>query len=184
MGIRREWIDELHRDNLCMYFILPLVRLSPDNFVKPNIVNAYLTTDGKKIIMQVISKQLLSIVVGPMHPNYVGEYTAENTHLFVYSIEEKWAEDVKMFMQGKFSKFSNEALEEIYLRSGLEYQKIVDGGKVVTDARLLALTRHPALQKAWEDYLGMPLHEDAELLSTPCDAEYLDWNEFFEPKGK
>lgn len=176
----RAWVDDLHRENLCLYFILPLVKLSPEQFVKSNIINAYLTLDGTRICVRVVSEELLSAVVRNMHPNFEGLYyfyedEIHNSFLFVYWIPKKWEFDVMMFRTGLYSLMSSEAKELIKEYSSLPWKAYSPKrGKVLTDTRLLGLYRHAALRLMWERYLDVKIDPGSELLSKPEDDEFID----------
>lgn len=173
-------INELRKENLCTYFILPLIKLNKQNFVTSNFVNCYLSIDGKCVVVSVVDKALLSRSVFN-HAAYTGTFIGQEYGLFlVYQLPSLWRSDVEKFMQGEFSKFSKAAKEFIVRYSGLS-NKVKEHGtdRIFTDGRLLALDKHPVLKGMWERELSDGHRsnvelEEMELLSIPGTESYLD----------
>lgn len=166
-------IEELKTENLCTYFVLPLLKLSKVSFVKSNFIDCYITRDGRIIVVAVYMLSLLSRKV------YAEEYaltvTDKGINYILYETPQRWKRDIGLFMKGKFSKMSMIAKEYIRTYSGLEYQKPVGRKRRLTDGRLLALERDTALKEMWERMYNVELGEDDELLSIPGDKSYIDW---------
>lgn len=168
-------IEQLKTENLCTYFVLPLLKLSKVSFVKSNFIDCYITRNGRIIAVGVYMLSLLSRKV------YTDEYavtvTDETTGInyILYETPSEWRRDIALFMKGKFSGMSNRAKDRIRTYSGLEYETPQGRKKKVTDGRLLALNRDPMLREMWENKYDVRLGEDDELLSIPGDKSYIDW---------
>ena len=122
------------------------------------------------------------------HHQYRKTIKYEKSYFIVYSIPQKWSNDVTLFMEGKFSKMSQAAKDAIMRFSGLGYKER-KGDEVLTDGRLLALDKHPVLKKMWENELSshtpyingkgthrsvVELDEETELLSIPGKESYIE----------
>jgi hypothetical protein len=165
-------IEELHKDNLCTYFVLPLLRLNRFNFTGSNFISSYLTKDGARIAIQVYDVNLIMHSVYT-HPGYERTFTRDGYHYLVFRIAAKWRRDVESFIHGKFSLMSEGAKTTIYRYSGLNYQS-QKGGKIVTDGRLLALERHACLRDNLIREYEIELGPDDELLSVPTDRSFIE----------
>lgn len=165
-------IEELHKDNLCTYFVLPLLRLNKFNFTGSNFISSYLTRDGQRIAVQVYDTSLILRSVY-MHPGYERSFIKDGYHYLVFRIAEKWSKDVESFIKGKFSLMSEGAKDVIYQYSGLNYQSLM-GKKVVTDGRLLALERHACLRDTLIREYEIDLGPNDELLAVPEDRSFIE----------
>jgi hypothetical protein len=177
----------LGKDNLCTYFVLPLVKLNKFRFTsESNFINCYVSVDRSKVLVNVYDIRLLLHQLH-LHPNFEGVYTAGDSTtpiwLIAYNIPTMFADDIKLFQEGKFSKMSIEAKKSIVTYSGLPYNELVDDGEdgptEVIDVRLLALEKSDYLRRLWESYLNMAIDKDNELLSIPKDNTYIetkDWD--------
>lgn len=166
-------IQELKRDNLCTYFVLPLLRLNKFSFTGSNFINSYLTKDHHNIVVQVYD---LSLLRGPVfiHPGYKKYVIKDGYFYLVFEIPKMRKIDIQLFIKGKYSAISDASKEVIYSWSGLPYKQANGEGKVITDCRLLALSRHKALREAWESQYGFELDSSNELLDIPNDRSFID----------
>lgn len=166
-------IQELKRDNLCTYFVLPLLRLNKFSFVSSNFINSFLTKDHKHIVVQVYDVVLIRQMIF-LHPGYKGQQLIDGYFYLIFSIQKKRQEDVEQFVAGHFSKLSKSAKEMICQWSGLAYKQPDGPNRTVTDMRLLALSRHDSLKKMWEEECEIELNEDDELLDIPDQRSFID----------
>lgn len=175
-------IDELKRENLCTYFVLPLLKLNKGSFTASGFINCYLTSDLKRLAVKISDVILLPRKV-TMHPEYSVTYRDDNgCYLVMFRLRSKWQKDVLLFSKGKYSRMSTTAKEAIIRFSGLPYHRLEDG-KVVTDGRLLALEKHKVLRGMWEREMftqtGKRLDDPDqflpdELLSIPGEESYIN----------
>jgi hypothetical protein len=172
-----ELIKEIHRDNLCTYFVLPLIKLNKESFIsKDNFIDSYLTRDGLNILVKVVDTAFFHHRM-VMHPQYQATWEAELTkHRYVqYSIPHRWQQDVQTFMKGKYSHMSNDAKEMIIQHSSMMYrERRLTDHVPITDVRILALDRSEAVRDLWESHYGMRMDKEAELLSIAGERAYID----------
>jgi hypothetical protein len=170
-------INELKEENLCTYFVLPLLKLNKFSFTSSNFVNCYLTKSlgGKRIVVQVVDLNLVSR--NAFTDALIYRVLGKGDFFLVYPVAALWSKDIDLFIEGKFSTMSKKAKEAIKRFSGL-----VKNTNGRTDGRLLALDKHPVLKDMWERELSsddnrptgrIDLAEDAELLSIPGEKSYI-----------
>lgn len=184
----QQLIEELRVVNLCTYYVLPLLKLNKFSFLHSNFLNSYLTSTGSSIVVEVVEPLLLSRNL-LNHHQYRKTIKYEKVYYVVYSIPQRWRNDIALFMEGKFSQMTQAAKDAIMRFSGLDNNRKNKDGVALTDGRLLALDKHPVLKKMWECELSsitpakngksaqrsvIELDEDAELLSIPGKESYID----------
>lgn len=170
-------VIELHRENLCTYFILPLLKLNKFSFVTPrNFVESYLHEEGTSIFVKLNDIHFFEHRMR-LHAYYKAWWKDEQgKHYIQYSIPEQYQQDVQLFLQGKYSKFSAKAKEMIQIHSGLVFRSRDEKGTILTDTRLLALEKSPLVKRMWEERLAVELDDESELLSMPGDPK---WRQLF-----
>ncbi len=166
-------LQELRKENLCTYFILPILRLNKFSFGGSNFIDSYLTTDCKFIATKVYDSTIISRTV-KKHAGFVKEEIRDGYHILFFRIPPRHVKDVALFIAGKYSKLPEEVKNMIYGGSGLDYQ-VSSKGKINTDMRLLALTRHESLREMWERELKSPVGPDDELLEPPGSRSFIDF---------
>lgn len=166
-------IQELKRDNLCTYFVLPILRLNKFSFGGSNFIDSYLTKDCKFIVAKVYDDTIISRTV-KAHPGFVKKEVRDGYEYLFFKIPPRHVKDVKTFVQGKYSHLPEEVKNMIYGGSGLAYKESDGIGKINTDFRLLALTRHKALRDMWARELSAELGPDDELLEPPGPRSFID----------
>ena len=168
-------VEEIHRENLCTYFILPLLKLNKKSFVcEDNFINSYLTRDGLYIFVHV---NAATFFMGrtQLHPQYLALWTdKKGSEYFQFSIPGKWQEDVQIFIKGEYSQLSAGAKDMIHQHSGLLYRDKRITNVPITDVRLLALDRSVAVRDLWEAHYGVRLNAEDELLSIAGDRVFID----------
>jgi len=167
-------IKELHRDNLCTYFILPLLKLNKFRFLADsNFVDSFISYDRKSIIVQVLETLFLEYKLME-HPFFKAVYQDDMGNRFIeYSIPERFQQDLEHFCNGQFSSFSEKAKQLIYTYSGLA-NRVKLNSYLFTDIRLLALEKSTAVKEMWEDSLACTLGDNQELLSIPESRIYMN----------
>jgi len=113
------------------------------------------------------------------HPQFESKVFIHGYHYIVFKIPVKWAPDVELFSQGKYSKMSEHAKDTIMTYSGLSSKRRTADGKIITDMKLLALSRNPMMMEMWKSILytsksrstadveGEKMLQDMEVLSVP-----------------
>ena len=132
--------DEV-RESLVGYYILPLCGISYKAFGK-HYLNCKLSRKHREVIVYL---QPLCEEQYWKNPNFKCEHTNNLTTYVRFIIPEKYLQDVIVFASGLYSQMSEEAKEQIYHHSGLYYKKRI-GDHIVTDKKLLALSKHKALR--------------------------------------
>lgn len=176
-------VIELHRGNLCTFFVLPLLKINKFSFVtKTNFVESYLDQEGTSIFVELIDTVFMEHRMDH-HPQFAGLWKRnEGAGRFIqYHIPAGFERDLRMFMQGKYSRMSDKAKDLIRIHSGLAFRCKEPNGDIITDTRLLALDRSPLVKQMWEEQLGVRLDEHAELLSIPGDPK---WRQLFIDRTK
>lgn len=166
----------LKKENLCTYFVLPFLGLDKLRFGgEKNFLNSYLSRDGFYIYIEVRDP----LFEGTNLPEHRVHISSSGTFFFELTIPEKWASDVLLFMEGKYTKFSDLAKMRIKRGSTLDYD-VQKGTKTVSDVRLLALDSFPKLKQMWtelvyDDKDAVTRNEIGdELLSAPGEQCYLN----------
>ena len=175
-------IEELqYGANLCTHFILPLLKLSKTSFHSPGFLNCYLTVDRTRVYVLIVQHVFLSRKI-LAHKQYAGTYRCPDGYFVVFKVPGRWASDVNLFCEGRFSKMSRKAREYIIRYSGLDYRK-KEGKRVVTDGRLLALERPEIVKEMWgRELFNAGSHKGIddpgiipdEVLSKPGNETFID----------
>jgi hypothetical protein len=158
-------------DNLCNYYILPLIGLNKLSFGKEdNFVNSYLTTDLCNIVVKL--KEPLGSY--EKHKAYKTDYNSEDGLITViFTLPQNFRATAAKFKEGAYSQFSYEAKQLIKTKSGLNY-KVPDGkGSVTSSKKLLALDKDKDLRTIMEKELAVKISPDAELYSIPEPHEFI-----------
>lgn len=172
--------EKLKEENLCTHFILPLMKINKFSFVPSNFVNCYLNRSGTLVFVEVLDTLLVSRSALDLHYAFQGIRKRGETFVLVYRVTSAWTQDVQLFIKGKYSKMGKPAKDFIRKHSGLNYKKKEFGKARVTDARLLALEKHPMLKNMWENLVDVTITNESELLSIPGDESFMELEEFEE----
>lgn len=165
---------EVHRGNLCTYYVLPLIKLSKYSFcAEANFVDSFIAQDKQSIYVQIKDSYICRHRVSA-HPQFLAILESEKKNIYVqFNYPADWADHMKLFLSGKYSKFSEQAIVMIKQFSGLQFRVRDAEGRVNTDIRLLALDKHKVVREIWEEYLDMELDPDAELLAAPTERTFM-----------
>ena len=164
------------------YYILPLVGVTFKELKKNDqYIRTYLSDDCNIVIIE-----FKSLEEDYYSKEFISVFIDSGRFFQIYSIPEKFKEDMKLITKGKYSKISQEAKETVMKLSGLPFNKMING-KRVTSAPLLALNKSPELKKYQEERLNVPMDKDAfgrtipkvkipdelDLFDAPTDGIYL-----------
>lgn len=158
-----ERIPDTH--NLSVYLLLPLIGLSRNSF--DNFLNSYLSYNGKVII------KVEGIPEGEywLHPFYLTDYSEEDNTYIVYRMSPAYTHEVSCFLEGKYSRFSDEAKRIIFKGSTLQFN-IPSPEGITSHGLLMALAGNP---KRMENRLDVKLPANVELWDKPnLDKEIID----------
>lgn len=137
-----EIFDE-EKDSLVTFYILPLLKINFRTFgyhFKTSLL--FRTKDAIQVELFPGCKEKYW-----EHENYQSDYIRDGVVYVIFSIPSEFKEDVEIFCKGNYSQMSQKTKKIIYEYSGLYHNKQIDN-LVVTDTRLLALTKSPVL-KEW-----------------------------------
>jgi hypothetical protein len=164
----QKMIKAMTEVNLCTYFLLPLLGLSEHSFGESNFINSFLSEDGESIYVRVYNAKY---VPEGVRQGSVLVMTTDKEEYLEFYFPDLWVEDVRHFMDGKYSLMSDSAKHFIRLNSGLEYQEERNGLQF-SDFRLIALSRSPVLIEEWKRHL----YNEGELsiLDTDPTTELLE----------
>lgn len=152
--------------NLCAYFILPLCKVHLNkNFGKGNIKNVYLNRDNNEVIVEIYDKERLKSSYTRDKFYLADMDTDDGATLIIYLIPPKYVNERQLFLEGKYSQFSEEAKKDVIRYSGLPYTEMTDG--VNADRKILALLKDDRLKKYMEETLDIKLDPSAELYDMP-----------------
>lgn len=161
-------LDEMKKENICTYYVLPLLKMNKGMLGESNFVDSYISEDRQYIYVH-----LLDVLSNhhrySTHPDFEGVFKNLNFERFVrYKIPDYWLHDVGLICNGKFSQITSKAKKRIEVHSKLQFN-IRQGNLEYTDIRLLALHRSPVLQEEMEKHWGMAhgFLDGQELLGIP-----------------
>lgn len=166
---------EKRSNNLCDIYILPLVNLNPTSFGIGNFVNSYLDTTDQYVIVKM--KQVSNFI--KTHSYYRFEFEEGTNQLVAFEVSLEFKPTLKLFREGKYSKFPEDVKSIIRKRSGLIYNVPQSNGKKMTARELLVLDKDPALRKRLEEELSNPsspvvISPEAELGSIPGEDNFFE----------
>lgn len=158
--------------NLATYYLLPTIGLSEHSFGESNFINTYLHKEDSTyfLVVQIFSAKKLPVEV------FAGTIIlSDDTKSYaMFKVPEMWNTDIDLFMEGKYSKLSQELKELIVRNSGLS-NLVEQNGVLYTDIRILALDKHEALEEALVNayydqkdyYIGKEILKSSEFLPIP-----------------
>lgn len=167
----RNIIEEMNRVSIAAVYLLPLLKLNMDTFGLNNFLDCQVTPDGRFLIVKVRD---LEFVEDPYHSScYVTCFTYKSESYIAFVLGPKWRHAFEKFREGKYSQFTEETKKTIITYCGLNWKAPSSDGKIITDARLLALYKAPELRQLIEDQLDVLL-DDSELMNPPGPQVFLE----------
>jgi len=149
------------KENYANYLILPLLGLSRFSYGdKDNLVNAYVTVNGK--IAVVVQNRGFGIDYWK-HPNYLTDLDAGEGTCILYNCPARFQDDIALFLDSKFSRMSDEAKQLIYQFSGLHRNFPRKDKTFFTSRLVLVLERDEQLREQLNEVLGEKLGPEDEL---------------------
>lgn len=158
--------------NLCSTYMLPLIGLNHKSFGENNFIGSYISETDAHLVIEL--KMIPPLVTN--NPKFVFKFKSGDNFYAVFEVPPQFKETVKLFREGKYSKFSDEAKTMIRKKSGLRYRAIQPNGIMKTARELLALDRDSGLRKALEEELDEQIEKDAELASIPGEENFFKLN--------
>lgn len=124
-------------DSVLNYYALPLVSLSRMYF-GTNFITTRVSKDGKKVFIE-LTVDLYS------DEDYPNKVYIENKFYLYYSVPEHFTADLKLIIEGSYSKISNKAKDTIIKYSGLMFNTLGPDGYTYTSKLLYALNKDKVL---------------------------------------
>ncbi len=162
--------------NLCTYYLLPLIRLNKFSFGPSNFIQCYVNRNGTVLFVEV--RDIPDFVY--TRPDYLGiTILPSGSTCVALGLPEMWQYDVRAFMLGRYTEFTEDARECIYSYSGLAINQPIQGSTMSsTDSRILAMDPDPnvrdRLRLALSRELDVEIPFGVELISVPVDGNYID----------
>ncbi len=152
------FIVKLNEKHLCTWYMLPLLNLNVQSFGNINFINAFIVRKASEnpvslVAVQVADKQLCPGVLS--NKFFHSETMLGEKEYLLFRIPKWWRDDYHYFLQGQYSKMSDEAKQKIREVSGLKYEVPDEFGNKITDAILMALDNHKVLRNKWIDLLDI-----------------------------
>lgn len=169
----RDLLKEIRRTNLCTWYLLPLTGLSKFSFGEGLFINSYLEPKKLWIIVQIPDLNLASDL---LRFRAIKTWSNDRGGFLAYKIHQMWLMDVRCYLAGAYSKFSDELKSTVYELSGLPYKESDGNGGVITDMRLMALEGKEELRQFLRDELNVDDLPE-ELLSPPSPESFMDVEE-------
>ena len=159
-------------DNLCNYYLLPLLKLNKDSFGEGNFINSYVDEKNGLLLVKVKDKDIEYKYY--KNENFKTDYREkDNEYHIVFYIPSFFYNDLERFTNGKYSQLSTKAKFLIKTYSGLSSNR-KSGNKNKSDFRILVLSRHPELKRRLEKITGSEIEDGAELASKPFNNNFVN----------
>lgn len=168
----KDLLKEIRQTNLCTWYLLPLTGLTRFSF-GGLFINSYLEPKKLWIIVHVAD---INLIHAPIKLRAVKGWTNDRGGFMAFAIDPNWTEDIRCYLAGAYSKFSDLLKVIIYERSGLPYRQPDGKGGVVTDMRLMALEGREELKQFIREELNVDDLPD-ELLLPPPPESFMDVEE-------
>jgi hypothetical protein len=164
--------------NMAAYLLLPLVELSKSSFGDmeefaktgvltndSNFVDCFLTNDNTiMVIVQSMDRVPAEILMDDFY--FTDFTTTTNQTAIVFRTSPKFVQDLEKFRQGKYSKFSQIAKDQIAIFNGYDdnhyYMKV--------------LNRDKGLREQLEKKYEIELSDEDEVKSIPSESNFIDLN--------
>lgn len=166
-------LKEIRQTNLCTWYLLPLTGLTRFSFGEGLFLNSYLDPKKLWIIVQVPD---LNLVPRRLIVHSIKTWSNDRGGFLAYQLLEMWKDDIYAFLNGAYSRFSDDLKNVIFERSGLPYRQPDGKGGSVTDIRLMAVEGREELKQYLRDQLGVQDLPD-ELLLPPSPESFMDVTE-------
>lgn len=144
------------------YYVLPLLKLNNKTFGHYyEDTKVYKSFDAIQVKIRHGCKEEYW-----KHKNYQIDYEQDGYIYIIFSIPDKFIDDVKLICKGKVSKISESAKSNIRKYSGLLYKEKVNT-VLVTDKMILAMDRDVILKEWLEKKFKVRIGSRAELYYLP-----------------
>jgi hypothetical protein len=152
--------------NLSMYVGMSMIEL-PVRVVKDHVIDCYIDYEGLFIIHLKDELQNSSLF---SNKHYQSDFTTDQGHIILYKIPDNCQDDLMKFIEGKYSKFSEDFIAKLYKYSGL----------VPNSYLFYAIRKNEILKQELEEYYDCEIPPKAEYLSKPSERNFKSFKDFFE----
>jgi hypothetical protein len=167
-------LREIRQTNLCTWYLLPLAGLTKFSF-GGLFINSYLEPKKLWIIVHVPD---INLVHAAVMLRAIKGWNNDRGGFIAFPIDPNWVEDIRYYLAGAYSQFSNLLKVIIYERSGLPYKQPDGKGGIITDMRLMALEGREELKQFLVEQLNVHIDDlPAELLLPPPPESFMDVEE-------
>lgn len=160
------------KDTLVTYYLLPLIDVNKVVFGK-TFKTSFVDMKGENIYVE-----LKRNMISPIYKNRVAyrcEVVIPDGFFIKFEVPKKYLTDVKLFINGKYSKMSRDAKRVIYTSSTLPYNQTMDDFKM-THPILHALGNTKKLRAFLIDYLDVKvIPETEELIDKPDESWFIEY---------
>jgi hypothetical protein len=137
---------------------------------KDKYITMYLNKEGTFIFLHLNAEHEFKCNI-----NYTGTILVNDIVVYSFETPDSFSNDVKLIIEGKYSKISSKAKAQIIELSGLTYMKRnAAGTKDVTSAPLLALLKHPVYKASLEARIGVTLSDKDELIDKLTEECFIE----------
>ncbi len=166
-------------DTILNYYVLPLVGLRKGSF-GTSFVRTFINREGT--LVYVLAKNLSYQEDISKNSNFQDIMYLNCAPYYIFKIDTRFTPDIKLMLQGKYSKISNYSKSLIKHNSGLLYGHEVNRGghkQVITSKPLYALDKSPVLIPYYQEKLKLTDQEVLDCIVTP-DVELMNRFEEFD----
>jgi len=153
--------------NLSNYFLLPMIKRSAKDFAGGDFVNSYLDIENFHIVVEVETAL-------PRYKDFAGyDFTVDKgSRVFMfYYIPVVFHGDVALFVEGRYSQFSDLAKDHVHKYGKLPFVQHYSG-EVEKSVWLHVLDRSEKLKETLENQLDVYLSDNDELASKPNNNNF------------
>jgi hypothetical protein len=166
--------------NKVTVYILPLLKLNKFSFGENNFVGSYINRERSHLCVEI--KDLAPVILHGTVVNHtdlvdIRPMGLRANYELWFAIPRGWGRDIDMFVQGKYSRLSEEAKSMIRTYSGFPYRLPDPDGMIYSDYFLLAMEKHKMLREKWEARLDERIPTHMELMNPPSDRDFREFTQ-------
>ena len=155
------------------YFFIPLAKI-PHLLVKKVLVSCHLNKDKTLVYIQVKSlPENYEPDIVENCPTFEFSVTIKERLFLVFSIDTVALPDIELILQGRCTEISRESKVNIFVHSGLPYNKKGKEGICTTHYLLQALVEHNEVKPILASCIGVKEEELAKELIRPVENDSL-----------